>query len=182
MTRIERAQKFAHLGHDSIGQKRKYTGEPYWVHTDEVARLVAGVRGATEDMIVAAHLHDLEEDVHIYPYSLKGIYEEFGATVVGYVRWLTHLYTPETYPELNRATRKYLEADRLSGAPLSVRTVKVADIVANTASIVNHDANFAKVYVPEGEHLLDKIGYLVDDNLWEKAFEQLRDARKKLGI
>ena len=56
------AKEFAHAAHDSIKQVRKYTGEPYWNHTDAVAEVVASV-GGTEDMVMAAHLHDVLEDV-----------------------------------------------------------------------------------------------------------------------
>jgi hypothetical protein len=37
---VERAQRFAHRKHDEIEQKRKYTGETYWVNTDLVAAIV----------------------------------------------------------------------------------------------------------------------------------------------
>ena len=62
MNLIEKAKQFAHEAHDSIGQKRKYSGEPYWVHTDAVAEKVAAI-GGTEVMVAAAHLHDVLEDV-----------------------------------------------------------------------------------------------------------------------
>jgi hypothetical protein len=33
----QRAKAFAIRAHDAIGQKRKYTGAPYWTHCGEVA-------------------------------------------------------------------------------------------------------------------------------------------------
>jgi (p)ppGpp synthase/HD superfamily hydrolase len=55
----DRARAFARAAH--AGQTRKYTGEPYVAHTDEVAAIVAA-HGGTSEMIVAAHLHDVLED------------------------------------------------------------------------------------------------------------------------
>ena len=60
MTIIEKAQDFAHRAHDTIKQVRKYTGEPYWVHTDDVALRVTNLLDC-ESMICAAHLHDCRD-------------------------------------------------------------------------------------------------------------------------
>lgn len=59
---INLAKEFAHRAHDAIEQKRKYSGVPYWTHTDAVAELVEKFGGSTV-MVVAAHLHDWLEDV-----------------------------------------------------------------------------------------------------------------------
>ena len=59
---IAKAKLFAHNAHDSINQRRKYTDQPYWVHTDAVADTVAAY-GGTATMVAAANLHDVLEDV-----------------------------------------------------------------------------------------------------------------------
>jgi len=41
MTTVERARVFATAAHSAVGQLRKYTHEPYWTHTREVADLVS---------------------------------------------------------------------------------------------------------------------------------------------
>ena len=48
---VDRARAFARVAHAE--QTRKYTGEPYVVHTDEVAAIVAA-HGGTPEMIAAA--------------------------------------------------------------------------------------------------------------------------------
>ena len=50
---IAAARAFARAAHDSIGHKRKYTGDPYWTHTERVAAIVAE-HGGSEDMTIAA--------------------------------------------------------------------------------------------------------------------------------
>ena len=55
LTTIQRAEMFAQQAHKD--HKRKYTGDPYYVHLDEVRRIVKGA-GGSEDMQAAALLHD----------------------------------------------------------------------------------------------------------------------------
>ena len=52
----KKAKYFAHGEHDRIKQVRKYTGEPYWVHVDAVAKTVAE-HGGNEFEVAAAFLH-----------------------------------------------------------------------------------------------------------------------------
>lgn len=155
MNLIEKAQKFAHEAHDSIGQKRKYSGEPYWVHTDDVAAQVAAVGGSL-NMIVAAHLHDVLEDVTpLNPeYDGELIAEEFGAEVLALVIELTDVYTKSAYPQLNRAARHALERERIAKISPEAKTIKLADLINNTRSIVASDKDFASVYLREKLELL----------------------------
>lgn len=186
---IKKAQEFAHAGHDSIGQVRKYTGGPYWVHTDEVAKIIhkISVPELTQMALdhvtaeIVAHLHDLVEDVNVYPYDLQGIKDNFGEQVASWVHQLTHKYTNKDYPNLNRAERKVLEAHRLSQSHPWVQTVKVADLISNTKSIVDNDPNFAKVYLKEKGHLLDVL-IDADETLLRRAKKQLTRERNKLNM
>src|SRR5690554_7582422 len=61
MTIEERVELYAKAAHDAVGQRRKYTGEPYWMHTAAVAEAVKE-SGGTPEMVAAAHLHDTVED------------------------------------------------------------------------------------------------------------------------
>lgn len=182
MTRIETAQKFAHEAHDSIQQKRKYTYAPYWEHTDDVAHIVASF-GGTEDMVVAAHLHDVIEDVFpLKPeYDIYRIAKEFGNTVAGYVTDLTDVYTKEAWPDLNRAKRKALEIERVGNTCAASQTIKVADLIHNTESICSHDPDFALVYLKEKVTLLQKLTR-ADFRLFNVACKQTLDNLTKLGM
>lgn len=189
---VEKAQEFAHDGHDSILQKRKYSGEPYWVHTDEVARIVTETlkeenRGELTpndyNVIAAAHLHDILEDVAPKNpfYSRNKLIEEFGRDVSNLVVELTDVYTKENYPTLNRKERKEHERVRLSNISNPSRTVKLADLINNTESIVANDPDFARVYIKEKMELLPLlIGG--NANLLARCSQQVLDAYAKLGL
>lgn len=138
-------------------QKRKYTGNPYADHLAEVAGIVAtvaneryGVSGVSqEDIVATAWLHDCIEDQEILPTYLEA---EFGSVVARGVLMLSDLES-----EGNRATRKAAGRVRLAAAPGWVQSVKVADLISNTASIVMHDPKFSAVYLEEKRMLLDVL-------------------------
>jgi len=170
--RIRAAEAMAIAAHDSIDQRRKYSGAPYWVHTKEVAELTASAPTATEDMICAAHLHDVLEDV--FPanpsFNRQQIQNQFGPIVLGLVEMLTNEYTSEKYPHLDRAERKRRERERLSRISPEAMTVKLADIISNTRDIVEKGGDFASVYLHEKMDLLSllKSG---DADLHRRALE-----------
>lgn len=182
MNLIEKAKEFAHEAHDRVKQKRKYTGEPYWVHPDAVADIVASVT-SDEIMIAAAYLHDVLEDVTpLYPgYSEGQIRVIFGESVLALVKELTDVFTKESYPKLNRAQRKALEHERVSKISPEGKTIKLADILDNTASIVEHDKDFAVVYLRE---IAANLPILSDGNaeLYQRASAQVLIAASYLKI
>jgi (p)ppGpp synthase/HD superfamily hydrolase len=178
---IDEARGFAHYWHDAINQKRKYTGEPYWVHTDEVAKTVASVT-SDRNLIVAAHLHDIFEDVApSHPEVVKRVERNFGEDIYWLVHDLTDKFTRENFPTYKRDKRKALEAERIGSIRVGAKTVKLADLLSNTSSIVQHDPKFAKVYVQEKIALLP---YLQDGDatLWARANEQVEKAKELLKL
>lgn len=152
---IEQAKKFSTLAHESIDHRRKYTGEPYHFHTTAVAE-IASAYSQDPEVIAAAHLHDVLEDVTPKnpEFGPEAILREFGSRVLGLVHSLTDVYTREAFPGLNRAARKLLEAQRLAMVPEEAQLVKLADILDNTRDIVRNDPGFAKVYLAEKNQLL----------------------------
>lgn len=182
MTKILLAQQLAHEAHDAIGQKRKYTGEPYWAHTDAVASLVAEVIN-DEDVIAAAHLHDVIEDVTpLFPnYNSDWIVRNFGNRILGMVIQLTDLYTKESFPQLNRSQRKAFERSRIEKISADSKTIKLADLINNTESIVAHDKDFAQVYIREK---LELLPYLINGHpaLLNRASLQVMQACQTLSI
>lgn len=155
------AMVFAREAHK--GQVRKYSGNPYADHLAEVAGIVSTATFAISSdpamhqvMLATAWLHDYVEDcrgkndpdgVGAY-FSLLG---EFGATVAGSVQLLSDLETG------NRADRKAASRARLAAAPGWVQTIKCADLISNTSSIVLHDPKFAVTYLAEKRLLLDVL-------------------------
>ena len=148
MTLEDRARTFATAAHAAVGQLRKYTHEPYWVHPAEVAATVKTV-AHTEAMVAAAYLHDVVEDTGV---TLELVRAEFGDEVATLVGWLTDVSRPD---HGNRAARKAVDRAHTASAPAEAQTVKLADLMSNTRSIVEHDPEFAKVYLAEKRQLLE---------------------------
>jgi (p)ppGpp synthase/HD superfamily hydrolase len=146
---VRKAQVYAMAAHAAVGQRRKYTGEPYIVHPAEVAKIVAGVPGSTPDMVAAAWLHDVVEDTGC---TYNDIHMGFGTDIATLVGWLTDVSKPEDGP---RWFRKKMDREHTAAAPAEAQTIKLADLISNTKSIMAHDEKFAKVYLEEKRMLLD---------------------------
>jgi (p)ppGpp synthase/HD superfamily hydrolase len=165
MNTVERARIFATAAHAAVGQTRKYTGEPYIVHPIEVAKIVES-HGGSNAMIAAALLHDVLEDTSV---TFDVLETEFGSEVAELVLWLTDVSKPE---DGNRSTRRALDRQHSAAAPAEAQTVKVADLISNTRSIVAHDPGFAKVYLEEKRLLLEVLTR-ADSTLLTMAREQV---------
>jgi|LauGreDrversion4_2_1035121.scaffolds.fasta_scaffold332240_1 (p)ppGpp synthase/HD superfamily hydrolase len=165
MNTVERARIFATAAHAAVGQTRKYTGEPYVVHPIEVSEIVASV-GGTDAMVAAALLHDVLEDTGV---TFDVLEAEFGSEVAELVLWLTDVSKPE---DGNRSTRKALDRQHSAAAPAEAQTIKVADLISNTRSIVAHDPGFAKLYLEEKRMLLEVLTK-ADPTLLNQAKEQV---------
>lgn len=134
---------FADSAHRAVGQVRKYTGEPYIVHRLGVAGLVSTALDCTKEMLAAALLHDVHDDAGI---ALDEIRARFGANVARYVGQLSNASSPA---DGNRVIRAEIELRHVARADARVQTIKLADIIHNTSSIVALDAQFAGIYLPE---------------------------------
>ena len=158
MSRVQDAIDFGLEKHGD--QRRKYTGNPYFTeHCIPVADRVREM-GGDENMIIAALLHDTVEDTDT---TYAEIQERFGSDVADLVHELTDRYTPEDYPDMNRAARKKAEAERLGKASPRAKLIKLCDMADNTKSIVMHDPGFATVYLREKAYLLECMGYRKED-------------------
>lgn len=149
----DEALAFATLKHH--GQVRKYTGEPYVTHCVAVAEEVRR-RGGSPEVVTAALLHDTLEDTETTGVELL---DKFGPVVARLVEELTDEFTKQKYPELNRAQRKLAEAARLGQISASAKLIKLCDLADNTRSIVEHDPDFAVVYLREKAAVLEAMGY-----------------------
>lgn len=166
----EKAKIFAKQKH--ANQQRKYTGEPYFVHCNEVAEIVKSV-GGTDEMIAAAYLHDTVEDCNV---SIDIITEMFGEEVSELVGWLTDVSKPS---DGNRQARKEIDRKHTAMASPEAKTIKLADLISNSKSIAKHDKDFARVYLKEKRLLLD---FLTEGNptLLEQAKKVLIEAENEL--
>ncbi len=161
----ERALEFATLAHASIDQRRKYTNENYIVHPTAVAEIVRSVPH-TPEMIAAAYLHDVVEDVP--GITIVDIESKFGATVGRLVWYLTDISRPE---DGNRQFRKEMDRIHISKASAEAMTIKLADLIDNTLTIEKYDPDFWRVYRHEKKRLLEVLR-AGDPDLWSRAAAQ----------
>lgn len=165
------AMMFARRVH--AGQQRKYTSNPYFDHLAEVAGIVSTVAvdlclhpscNVSHDIIIAtAYLHDAREDQGI---TIDEIKARFGLNVAIGVSGLSDI------EEGNRAERKAASRERLAGCSGWIQTIKCADLISNTSSIVMHDPKFAVTYLEEKRLLLD-VMTKADPRLLAMAREQV---------
>ena len=162
---IFRAMTFAREAHAK--HERKYTGEPYFIHLAEVAAIVASTLPSDEfgfeEAVATAWLHDTVEDCGV---TLKQIEDLFFFRVALGVSGLTDVEVGA-----NRAERKAKARERLAACSGWIQTIKCADLISNTSSIVKHDPKFAKVYLEEKRLLLDVMDK-ADPRLREMAYRQ----------
>jgi (p)ppGpp synthase/HD superfamily hydrolase len=145
---INKAKDFAIEAH--TGQFRKYGGEPYWYHCRDVAFLVEAA-GGSPAMIAAAWLHDVVEDTKV---KLEEIEANFGPKVAALVEMLTDTSVPS---DGNRAARRAIDRAHSAKASEEGKTIKLADLISNSSSIMRCDKDFAKLYMSEKKLLLQEL-------------------------
>lgn len=165
----EQAQRYASKAHAEAGQRRKYTDEPYIVHPAAVVELVRSVSD-DEEMLAAAWLHDTVEDT---PSTLEDIRTHFGERVASLVGMLTNKGATTGQ---NRTARKVAHFRHTQQASADAQTIKLADIIDNTRSIVHFDPHFARVYLIEKRV---QIRLLTDGNA---TLHQMADQVIEQGI
>lgn len=175
MNIVEKAYIFAMAAHAAVGQKRKYTGEDYINHPVEVSDILRKAVLVNDEMHAAALLHDTVEDTDV---TLGLIEKEFGKCVAALVEGLTDVSHAH---DGVRWMRKKIDREHTAKQSAACKTIKLADLISNTKSIVQHDREFAKVYIKEKEALLEvlKEG---DPILYEIASNLVVDAKKALNI
>lgn len=178
---LEKIRDFADRSHGE--QMRKYTPERYIVHPVRVMKIC---REYTDDITVlaAALLHDVLEDTpvtqeDIHDFLLPLMEREKAERTVGLVVELTDVYVKEDYPHWNRRKRKERETQRLEKTSSDSQTVKYADIIDNSAEIINYDTDFAPLFLHECRAILKKMtqGH---PELYKRAIETVDSCIAKL--
>lgn len=146
---VQEALMLAIKAHD--GQRRKYTGEPYSIHPIGVSKIVETV-DHTPEMIAAALLHDVVEDT---PVTFREIKDQFGSVVAEYVHYCTNVSEKD---DGNRKFRKKMDADHFALGPAESQTIKVADLIHNSQTIIPLDQKFFhKAYKYEKQYMMDVL-------------------------
>jgi (p)ppGpp synthase/HD superfamily hydrolase len=121
-------------------ERRKGTGIPYMAHLFGVASLVMGEAGlaglpVTEDMVIAALLHDAVED-RGGAARLEDIGRNFGPGVARMVEGLSDSLAEEGDEKEPWEQRKRAYIERLRGEPADTRLISAADKLYNARSIL----------------------------------------------
>jgi (p)ppGpp synthase/HD superfamily hydrolase len=163
---LKLARQFAIDAHTSIDHRRKYTNEPYHIHPARVAKIVSNVT-SDKDMIAAAWLHDVLEDVAPKnpEFNEEAILRLFGKRTLRLVLEVTDVAKPE---DGNREQRKLINREHLANASKDGKTIKLADLIDNTIDISKNDPDFYRIF--KKEIMLD-LPYLSEGN--SVLFERL---------
>ena len=134
--RFTKAVDYARLLHTEF---RKGTRIPYMAHLLGVASLVLSETGGkvpvTEDMVIAALLHDTVEDHGGQP-RLDEVEKEFGPNVASMVKGLSDTLAADHDKKEGWEERKNAYLDRLRHEPLDVLVISVADKLYNSKAIL----------------------------------------------
>jgi (p)ppGpp synthase/HD superfamily hydrolase len=121
-------------------ERRKGTDIPYMAHLLGVAALVMGEAGhvgfpVTEEMVIAAVLHDAAED-HGGELRLKDIEYNFGANVARMVEGLSDSLTDDPNDKQSWLERKKTYIKMLREEPADVQLISAADKLHNARAIL----------------------------------------------
>ncbi len=136
--RFTRAVEYARHLHI---ERRKGTEIPYMAHLLGVASLVMAEAGhatipITEDIIVAALLHDTVEDYGGLA-RLKDVEQQFGPNVARMVEGLTDSFAEDAANKEPWQKRKENYIARLREEPLDVKVISAADKLYNAKAILD---------------------------------------------
>src|ERR1035437_5464640 len=157
-------------------ERRKGTDIPYMAHLLGVASLVMGEVGhagfpVTEDMVIAALLHDAAEDQG-GERRLKDIEHNFGSNVARMVEGLSDSLAVDPHHKESWPERKKAYIRRLLKEPADVRLISVADKLYNARSILED-------YQEIGPRVWERFKRGRDDQIW--YFDELLKVYKLHG-
>jgi (p)ppGpp synthase/HD superfamily hydrolase len=142
---------------------RKGTEVPYMAHLLGVASLVLGETGhvpfpVTEDMVIAAVLHDAVEDEGGLP-RLRDIEEKFGPEVASIVEGCTDSFEEDAGRKQEWEARKASYIERLRNEPPGTLLVSAADKLYNARAILED-------YREVGPKIWERFKKGRDQQLW----------------
>jgi GTP pyrophosphokinase len=157
-------------------ERRKGTGIPYMAHLLGVASLVMGEAGnvrfeITEEMVIAAVLHDAVED-HGGALRLKDIEHNFGTNVARMVAGLSDSFSEDATQKDSWLKRKKAYIERLRHEPPDVQLISAADKLYNARAILDD-------YREIGPRIWKRFKRSRKDQLW--YFGAVQDVLKASG-
>jgi (p)ppGpp synthase/HD superfamily hydrolase len=158
-------------------ERRKGTDVPYMAHLLGVAALVMGEVGyvrfpVTEDMVIAALLHDAAEDHGGLP-RLRDIEHNFGSNVARMVAGLSDSLTEDPSKKPSWLERKQAYIQRLREESADVQLISAADKLYNAKAILE---DYRKI----GPRVWERFKRGRNDQLW--YFDELIKVFKSSGV
>jgi (p)ppGpp synthase/HD superfamily hydrolase len=158
-------------------ERRKGTDVPYMAHLLGVAAQVMGEVGyvrfsVTEDMVIAALLHDAAEDHGGLP-RLKDIEHNFGSNVARMVAGLSDSLTENPGKKQPWLERKQAYILRLRKEPAEVQLISAADKLYNARAILED-------YREIGPRIWERFKRGRNDQIW--YFDELVKVFKSSGV
>jgi len=157
-------------------ERRKGTGIPYMAHLLGVASLVMGEAGhtafpVTEEMVIAALLHDAAED-HGGLLRLKDIEHNFDANVARMVEGLSDSLSEDPGNKQSWLERKQSYIQRLRDEPADIQLISAADKLYNAKAILE---DYRKI----GPRVWERFKRGRQEQLW--YFDELLKVFKAAG-
>ena len=179
---LQKIRDFADHAHGD--QRRKYTPDRYIVHPIRVMELCKPYT-TNIAVLASALLHDVLEDTPVTKEEIRvflqgQLGDRVAVQTLNLVTELTDVYVKSSYPRLNRRQRKAKETERIKKTSAEAQTVKYADILDNCREIVQHDRDFAPVFLRECHDLLKTMDK-GNSSLRAAAFKVVEDGRKALA-
>lgn len=171
--RFTRAVDYARTLHI---ERRKGTEIPYMAHLLSVSALVMSESGhvpfaVTEDMVIAAILHDTVED-HGGATRLADVRENFGPAVARMVEGLSDTLAEDSFHKEPWTERKQNYLTRLAHEPRETQLISAADKLHNARAVVED-------YRVVGAEVWKRFKRGRDQQIW--YFEELLRIFKKSG-
>jgi (p)ppGpp synthase/HD superfamily hydrolase len=157
-------------------ERRKGSDIPYMAHLLGVSALVMGEARhvafpVTEDMVIAAILHDAAED-HGGAVRLKDIEHNFGSNVARIVDGLSDSLSGDASNKQPWLERKQAYIDRLREEPADIQLISAADKLYNAKAILDD-------YRGIGPQIWARFKRGRNDQLW--YFDELLKVFKEAG-
>lgn len=177
------AKLFAVAAHEAVGQRRKFTELPYYIHVVEVGDMLKELQLSPE-VVAAGYLHDVVEDTNV---ELSMISRYFGDVVAMHVDGVTERrYSNETRAQRKERTRNKFKTHSY----ITIRCIKLADMISNTRPLPVYakDKKYTKwrnLYLQQQVDLLDTmttydpIDFIYAPSHYREAYDDLLYMMKK---
>lgn len=143
---IEKAYLFSKSAHSN---QKRHSGDPYFLHPLEVARILIDLK-LDQQTIIAALLHDVAEDTDV---KIDIIEKEFGEEIAKLVDGVTKLGKIESISISERVAEDFRKLTIAMSEDIRVLLIKLADRLHNMRTIS---------YVPSKEKRLKKAKETLD--------------------